>query len=416
MKVGHGSAPIELVDGEPMGGYIARAGGLSGRLDPLEVHALSFADDHARFVHLVVDVVCVNIDLVALIRERCTRHAITVWVSATHTHSAPESGCRPGGDATPPSVARRIVAAAETAVAAALADEQEAFLHVVRARTAEVASRRTGPDPHAVDLPVDAVRVHDARTDALRGVLVVTPVHPTVLAADNTRASADLSGAIRRVATRRWGGWAVAATGAAGDISTRGARRARDADELVRIAEVVVDALDHGVDDATRGSGPIAHGSASGVLSPNTLDADALAPDAVDHALDADAESSRWREVYEQGRRALIELGGRHGAEPVPIVIEAVAVGPVRFVGIPGEPFLELGERIHGATGAIVLGCTNGYLGYLPVPGTPVTYETIISPVDATSTDEVVRLGIAATQRVDPDAVASSAADAVGRP
>lgn len=400
MRVGHGSAPIEVHAGEPLGGYIARVGGLSGLLDPLEVHAISFSADDRRFVLVVVDVVCVNEDVVAAIRERCEGDGSVVWVSATHTHAAPESGCHPGGASTPPSVADRLVSAAVSAVETAVGDERSARIRAVRAYRDGVASRRTGPSPEGVDLPLDAVFVSDHRTDAVQGVLVITSVHPTILAAENTEASADLSGAIRRASAQQWGGWAVAATGAAGDISTRGARRGRDAAELTRVAGLMIDALADAARDPA-GSAPhdgvVQHGLATGELAANTLEVDHLVS-----PTGADEEAARWREVYEHGRQALIELGGHHGREPLPLAIEAAAVGPVRFVGIPGEPFLELGERIHEATGCIVLGCTNGYLGYLPVADIPTTYETIISPVDAAATEEVVRLGIAAAGALRP--------------
>lgn len=387
MRVGHGAATIEVIAGEPMGGYVARAGGLSGVLDPLEVHAISIASDGARFVLIVIDVVCVNVDLVEMIRDRLGSDvATTVWVAATHTHSAPESGCRPGGGTTPPTVADRLTTAAVVAATAAVADERDAAIKHVLSTCAGVAGRRTDPTPDAIEVPVDAVLVCDSVTESVLGTLIVTPVHPTVLPADNRAASADLNGAIRLAAKRRWGGWSVAVTGAAGDISTRGARRGRDAGELARLAALIVGALP----DAPPEDTPLEtlrRSVAHGELAANDMDAESLGSTVIDRG-----GATRWREVYEQGRRALIDLGGRHRPEPLPIAVEAVVAGSVYLVAIPGEPFLALGERIRAETGAVVLGYTNGYVGYLPVTGTPVTYETIVSPVRPEGADRIVHL------------------------
>jgi len=47
--------------------------------------------------------------------------------------------------------------------------------------------------------------------------------------------------------------------------------------------------------------------------------------------------------------------------------VQAMAVGQVRWVALPGEPFVETGLRIKQAGASFVVGYANGYLGYLPV-------------------------------------------------
>ncbi|RIQ17202.1 hypothetical protein DY240_22520, partial [Jiangella rhizosphaerae] len=237
MRIGHGAQLFEVVPGEPMGGYADRSHGVGGVLDPLEVHVVTFAACRHRFALVVADLICVNTDIAERVRAALREVRIDAcWVAATHTHAGPEAGCSPGGEPTPPEVARRLLAAAVGAAKAAIADEQEARLTSTRAHIAALAGRRTAGAPEDLDIPVDALVVTTAR--GVTGVVTVSPVHPTVLPADHHDVSADLNGAIRR-ALAAPGRWAVAATGAAGDISTRHTRRGRSPAELDRLAALV---------------------------------------------------------------------------------------------------------------------------------------------------------------------------------
>ena len=59
-----------------------------------------------------------------------------------------------------------------------------------------------------------------------------------------------------------------------------------------------------------------------------------------------------------------------HGPESYPMLLTAVAVGPVALFGIPGEPFTGIGRGIKEAEGwELVLPCslTNGSVGYFPM-------------------------------------------------
>lgn len=232
MRVGHGSAPLPVVAGEPMGGYVDRAGGVEDALDPLEVHAVVFASGSGSFALVVADLVCVNTDVVAAIRSSVADLVDACWVSATHTHASPDAGCRPGGAATPPELAARLVRAARSAVDAAVTGAVDASVEPPRRFDMKgLGGRRSTARPEPQTVPVDVVVVRS--DDGIAGLLVVQPVHPTVLPAANRRTSADLSGAIRRALAGRVP-WVVVATGAAGDLSTRHTRQGRDGAERGR--------------------------------------------------------------------------------------------------------------------------------------------------------------------------------------
>ncbi|MEQ7011086.1 hypothetical protein ABN028_33395 [Actinopolymorpha sp. B17G11] len=390
MRVGHGAQRLEVVAGERMGGYADRSQGVRSVLEPLEVHVVTFADEAHRFALVVADLICVNTDIVELIRAAFLELRIdSCWVAATHTHASPEAGCVPGGSPTPPALGERIVDAAVAAAKAAVVDERATSLGYTRAWVAGLAGRRNAGDATPIDVPVDAIVVSNEET--VVGVVTVSPVHPTVLPADNSDVSADLNGGIRRVLDAP-GRWVVAATGAAGNISTRHTRQGRSLNEIDRLAAVAANSLEL---DAARRSQPAdgtIHPPASRVIRlepklPAEVEAAmAAVPPA---AIQADARS---HEVFEQGRRIARELATQRRVEAYDVEIQAVSLAGITLVAIPGELFLELGESIRGAAGSdvIVLGYANGYLGYLPSLSTPPTYETLVSPVRLGSGEQVV--------------------------
>jgi hypothetical protein len=46
--------------------------------------------------------------------------------------------------------------------------------------------------------------------------------------------------------------------------------------------------------------------------------------------------------------------------------IQAMRLGPVRWISLPGEPFVETGLALKQAGANFVVGYANGYLGYFP--------------------------------------------------
>lgn len=236
MTVGYGSVVLHVPEGVPMGGYLDRQGMSAGTLDPLEVSAVTWSDGERRFALAVADVICVNDDLAARARRAA---GCELWLAATHTHAGPETGCVPGGGATPEPWLDLVAEAARAAVHRAVDSERPCEGVALGGDLRGVGADRSRPDAEAV-VPLDVIAVVDG---GLAGVVVVLPVHPTVLPAANRRVSADLPGAVRRALRARLGPdvWVVVATGAAGDISTRHTRRGQDTTELARLGALVAD-------------------------------------------------------------------------------------------------------------------------------------------------------------------------------
>lgn len=411
MLIGHGTAILEVVPGEPMGGYLDRDGGVDGVHDDLEVHAVRFAAGGGTFVLIVVDLICVNRDAVAAIRDDLRRRygVDACWVAATHTHAGPESGCRPGGAATTPGLLARLVSAAADATGRAISASADGRLVRSRAAVGGVAGRRSYAGAGAV-LPFDVLCVQSG--EGLRGVILVSPIHPTVRGAENLQCSADLTGGIRRALAARLGTgggspWVVVATGAAGDISTRHTRRAQTWEEIDRLGGLVAAAVaDHlgrltGHADVTAAelSGPRTTTVNLSAKSPADLGAAPPAP-----ANHAGADGGRNSQTYRQGLLIAAEIAenaARRHDTAYPLRLETIHVDGVDLLAVPAEMFLSLAEDIRRNAPApnhfVLIGYANGYLGYLPDRSAYAdpAYEVLASPVAAGSGEAVVRAATA---------------------
>lgn len=399
LAVGHGSARLTVPPGSPFGGYADRTAGASGTLDPLEVHVLTFADGHRRFVWAVADLVCVNTDLADAVRAAVTRdmpgtRPATVWLSATHTHAAPETGCRPGGAATPEPWTGQVTAAVTAAARAAVRTEEPAELVLRRGELTGVGGQRSGPHPRLA-VPYWVLEVNGA---AARSLVVSLPVHPTVLGADNDRTSADLPGAVRRALDTD--AWCVVATGAAGDVSTRPHRHAQTPEEVARLGDVVA----RQVRDLLAAPGiPVTGDGAVGRVAAT---ADVPVPPRTDVAPDDAALAALQRQATDpaadpvQRRTAYTRWQGARLAHQATSVRDphcaaaVLTVGDLRFAGIGAEPYLDLDtawRSIAGPAGVLV-GYTGGYLGYLPTaPAYDATeYEVMVSPCGPGAADAVL--------------------------
>lgn len=360
-----------------MGGYVDRPGPSSGAADPLAAHVITVTDGTRRLAFVVLDVVCVNADLAdAVERDLGTLGIDDAWICATHTHSGPETGCVPGGAATPEPWPEVLMRAAHAAARDAIDGEVPAAIGASVVSVAGVASVRSTPGA-VRPVPVDVVTFRGP-DDALIGVFAVLPVHPTVLPATSTVVSADLTGAVRRALAGRLDCWAVVATGAAGDISTRGVRRAADLGECTRLGDLVAREVANG----------LPHSHTAGMVR-TALARTEVVP--AEHEPRTTATgTTRQAETLRQAVRLRTELPWPD--RPMPAVVRAARLGDVGLVGVPGEPFLALRERVDG----ILLGYVGGYLGYLPTEsafaGEP-TYETVISPIATGEAECLVDLG-----------------------
>ncbi|WP_327108214.1 serine/threonine-protein kinase [Nonomuraea glycinis] len=373
MRVGHGTVMLPVPAGTPMGGYLDRPGPSTGVLDPLEVTAITWYDGHRRFALAVADVICVNEDLAARARA-AVPEAGELWLAATHTHAGPETGCVPGGAPTPQPWRDLIAEATRAAVLRAVATERPASGQVRHGELREVGGDRSRPSGTPV-VPLDVLAVRDpaGRTS---GVLVVLPVHPTVLPAAGRLISADLAGAVRAALRARLGPrvWVVVATGAAGDISTRHTRRGTDRAELDRLGALVAERCLELLNPTAPSPEPegvgwaaerVRLGRVDGNGDPEALVA-ALRGALAEAVAGGDPVAVRMARSRLDGARVL--TGSAPARPTLDAEVGAARLGGVALAALPGEPFLGVRDLIRASRPepVLVLGYVNGYPGYLP--------------------------------------------------
>ncbi len=80
------------------------------------------------------------------------------------------------------------------------------------------------------------------------------------------------------------------------------------------------------------------------------------------------AEARRLAEAKPTSmNRRRVRLARKLAEEPLRAEVQTMRVGPICWVGLPGEPFVETGLVLKGAGASFVVGYANGYLGYLPI-------------------------------------------------
>lgn len=89
-----------------------------------------------------------------------------------------------------------------------------------------------------------------------------------------------------------------------------------------------------------------------------------LAPRAAPPLASAE-EANRAKPSAASGR--VLRLARKLAAGPVRAEVQLMGMGSVRWIGLPGEPFVETGLALKQAGATFVVGYANGYIGYLPI-------------------------------------------------
>jgi neutral ceramidase len=386
MKVGAAVVDITPPIGLEMYGYGARVSGAAGIHDPLQARVLVAEGADGTTVALVVaDLLQIEGRLQGIIAAEVLRTTgITrehLQLAGTHTHSGP--------DFTEPSdVERDTGLAIAGAVARAWAERREAVAAVGVGHVDGIAANRR-PNGGPVDDRVTVTRFDDVEARPIATHLNYG-CHATTLGPDNLLYSADFPGVACRVLEDVVGGVAIFSTGPQGDVNPGGYspegsmvgivvpwRTFESAERYGRAVADVASAVHRdlrpapservwgaaGVVELQRKPLPdpaVARAAADGAAgSAATVRAAHLSPDADYHSIVA---------------AAYADLVASQAADPdrdrpVQVRVSALAIGPLLHVGVSGELFVALGQRIRAALGddrTCVAALCDGYVGYLP--------------------------------------------------
>lgn len=372
--------------------------------DPLLASALHLADGVSEAIFVACDLLKLPNDLVARARQRIAQVTRVpgehVMITATHTHSGPVTAATTARSADsvvpPPDAAyiRRIEEGIVEAASAAWSRRRPARLAFAQADGSRLGTNRRDPaGPRIPQIPVLVAR--EANSDRLIAVMAVGSNHPTVLHEDSRLISGDYPGFAR--------GWLkqhaigeqcpfVYHMGASGNQSPRhvvtsntvaeaarlgeelgrqvqaATQRARPIDEVrLRIARELVDL-------PVRAFPPLDQARAQ--LREAEIRFQRLRDDPASRAEVRTAEcdwfGAKWTlllaEAASDGR---IDDAVRRC---MPAEVQLIAVGGYRFIGWPGEVFVEFALEVMRETPdtAIITLANGDLMGYL------VTHAAVI--------------------------------------
>lgn len=383
MKAGFASRNITPHQPMLMGGFDRRTAPSNGVLDPLAVCVLALQDDQGQpFLFCVFDLLGTDSALCTQVKKKIgSAHQIPparIWVSATHTHSAP-TGHFSGRESYQKDYVNLLLHQAAAAAAEALEHLEPVTSETADASAIGVASlRNRGRDGADFPMPLLAIHLKGQR----RGYwLTKIACHPTVLDEHNTRFSRDLPGQIRDLLGQAQP--CVVLNGACADISTRFTRRSSDSVELQRLGAILGKAA------AEAPCLPQADFGRRITAAERTI---ALSRSASLGGQQREALLSQLQEKAKQctdpqalreydARIAVLERAAVGAEKGRQICISAVDLGPYVLLGLPFEVDHADGQALEQSVSqsvgkAVYLVCyTGGYDGYLP-SGAPLTAQS----------------------------------------
>ena len=243
MKAGFAKCDITPPKAMKMAGFDRRKDASTGTLDPLDVCVLAMEDGcGAPFLLCVFDLLGTDSALCTHMREAITEKlqipCDRIWVSATHTHSAP-TGHFSGNQSYCEDYVSYLTTQAVSAAVTAVSNLQPVTAEKAMAEATGVASlRNRGREGSDFPMPLPLVFLEGGSKPLS---LARICCHPTVLDEKNLLYSRDLPGQLRDGVQSRQD--ILILNGPCADLSTRFTRRASDAEELKRLGQKLSDAV-----------------------------------------------------------------------------------------------------------------------------------------------------------------------------
>lgn len=383
MRAGFGRQAITPHKPMKMAGFDRRTELSTGILDELYSSVLLLEDEtDALFSFVSLDVLGVDHKLCTLIRKTLSPvlslREDRIWVSSTHSHSAP-SHIFSGMESYDPAFVSFILEQTKEAGKQALEDLAPCAPYIAHSHATGVASlRNKGAEGSDFPMPIHVTKL--CRKDDSLSFCHFT-CHPTVLDEKNTLYSKDIPGAAAKRLPKNQ--FCLFHNGACADISTRFTRSASTPKELDRLGGILGDAI---VD------APYAPGTTFGarITSSETVlhlsrgaGVDGQEREALIGALQeklAACDDPRMKREYDS-RLAVLERSVAAAETDRPIRIAAVDFGPYLYASLPFEVDSKDGEELEtlltqAAGKPVYLVCyTGGYDGYLP-SGNPLTADS----------------------------------------
>lgn len=390
MRFGSARVPFHWSIGLPMAGYVMRTLPSNGTHRDLYLRAAVFSAGGVTLCLLSAEVLAVDRDLTARVREAIARELrippAAIMLAATHTHASVGGLTRfpvPGAaenvlGAYAPERVEQFVAVALDAARQAFDAQAEVTLYTSTVLTQGIAANRR--DANSVSDPTAPLLLAIDADGMVRGVIFSYACHPTILGADNRLYSGDLIGTACALYEKHVpSGVALGLTGAAGNISTRFTRRASSTAEVERMGGLLADALAYAdLRPLSRESLDCAQEAITLPLKP------APDPATLQRSL---AHATKRLAAIPDGQRRVVEaeIEGLQvqigmGARPRTLTteVQVFRIGSAYVVSLPGELFVEYGlelTRQFAPAPLLIAGYTDDYIGYVTTPSGDDGYE-----------------------------------------
>jgi hypothetical protein len=381
LQAGVASADISPARACDLAGFLMRTNPSTGVHDPVYARALALDDGGRRALLIVCDLLGFEPAAVAELRQAIRRATGVpeecIMLACTHTHAAPASmalvHC---GDVDPAWMAGlgQHLAALGSQALAGLAGARIASGST--AVPGVSANRRESGG--AVDRDLDMVQISGARGSM--AALTVFGCHPVAAGHENRTISSDYPGVLRRHVEAQIGGLALAATGACGDVNPATPGVAPAAVERgFALVESVALGLAQAAGRQWGSLVPLRNGRLGVAQQRVDLPFERL-PERRDLAQyaarmragrvsDAEWRDREPRAMLAWAERIAAQLEAGQLQPGVAAELQAITIGDLAIVGVPGELFAAHGleiKRRSPARHTVVLGYTNGNLGYFP--------------------------------------------------
>jgi neutral ceramidase len=350
---------------------VPREGPSTGTHDPLYARALVLADERSAVALVAVDLVAVTTGFTAAVRQAVQEATglppSHVLLAASHTHAGPDLFGW-GGPVAPEHelAARQGVVEAVVRAHRALRPARAGWSSVERDNL--VINRR---DPEGPIDPRVGVMTVEAADGELIALAVNYAIHTCMLSGLNTLYSGDISGMAMAALERFYpGAVALFLNGPAGNINPvaypwgpkqntvtafraawhAGREHPRTFRNAARLGHLLAAAAIDAVERTAHLSDAL---SLAGSVAPVTL------------PLVSRAERERY---FAFTGRSLRFAGDRLDGDSFPSEVQALRIGPSCYIGLPGEPFVELGLEIRrrlGADSTYVVGYANDDVRYV---------------------------------------------------
>jgi hypothetical protein len=391
LSAGAAAAVITPRVGVDLSGYAARPGPSVGVHDELWCRALVLDDGARRVAIAALDLLGVDLELDAAIREATSAYLPPdhLLINCSHTHAGPSvtrldrrvAADRGYVSSLPRRIAEVVKEAASRLTPAALSyGSAPARIGINRRERTPDGQIIIGRSPEGiVDQEMRALRISTADGDPI-AVLFHHACHGTTLGGENLLISADWMGAACACLEQRTGVPALFLQGCAGQ--TNPDAQERSFEEVARLGEMACQAVLRALAGAEPIAGaPLAARRGKIALplqdppDPKQARAGLAAAEAAAARARSEGAHPYWVQALESClplARRIVELADRGaGGLTLPFAVQAMRMGDLALVGLSGEVFLEFGRRIAAASPfphTWALGYSNGCECYVPTP------------------------------------------------